>query len=149
VGVYENAWPIMREFGFTGVLFVTEYMGQPFYMTEAQVRTLIASGFELGNHTRTHSSLPARTDEQLRDEIVVFKQELEDRFGVEIVSFCYPMGHLDDRVVEAVRQAEFHIGVTTVEGFATATQGLLTLPRVPLFRYDTMLSFRRKLSGSR
>lgn len=147
VGVYENAWPILREFGFTGVLFVTGYIGQPFYMTEAQVRTLIASGFELGNHTRTHSSMPTRTDEELRDEIVVYKHELESRFGVEIVSFCYPLGHLDDRVVEAVRQAQFRIGVTTVHGFACATQDWLTLRRIPLFRFDTMRSFRRKLSG--
>ena len=147
VGVYENAWPIMREFGFTGVLFVTDHLGRPFYMTEAQVQTLIDNGFELGNHTRTHRSLPTLSDEELLDDVVTFQRELESRFGVEVVSFCYPMGKFDDRVVEVVGQAQLRIGVTTVEGFAEATQGLLTLSRVPLFRFDTLPSFRRKLRG--
>ena len=145
VGVYENAWPIMREFGFTGVLFVTGYMGQPFYMTEAQVQTLIDNGFELGNHTRTHRSLPTLSNEELLDDVVAFQHELESRFGVEVVSFCYPMGHFDDQVVDAVRQAQLQIGVTTIEGRADPMQGLLTLHRIPLFRYDTLPSFRRKL----
>lgn len=145
VGVYENAWPILREFGFTGVLFVTGHLGQPFYMTESQVETLLDNGFELGNHTRTHRSLPTLNDEELKDEIVIFQRELESRFGVDVVSFCYPMGDYDKRVVAAVRQAPLYIGVTTMEGFACASQGLLTLRRVPIFRFDTMASFRRKL----
>lgn len=145
VGVYENGWPIMRELGFTGVLFVTGHLGQPSYMTESQVETLLANGFELGNHTRTHRSLPTLNDEELKDEIVIFQRELESRFGVDVVSFCYPMGDYDERVVAAVRQASLRLGVTTNKGFACTSQGLLTLRRTPLFRFDTMADFRRKL----
>lgn len=148
-GVYDNAWPVMREFGYVGVLFVTEHLGKPCYMTESQVAALVSQGFELGSHSRTHPNLLAKNNEELEDEIGTYKQELETHFGVPVTSFCYPMGYFDQRVVDVVERAGFVIGVTTQEGLADAGQGMLTLRRVPIFRYDSMRSFTRKLNKGR
>ncbi len=148
-GVYENAWPIMKEFGFVGVLFVTDYLGKPGYMTDSQVAALVSHGFELGSHSRTHANLLTRSDEELIDEVGAYKHELERRFGVPVTSFAYPMGYFDQRVVDAVREGGFLIGVTVQEGLADVGQGLLTLRRVPIFRYNCMRSFIRKLNIGR
>jgi len=145
-GIYEHAWPILREFGFVGVLFVTEYLDKAGYMTDSQVAALVAHGFELGNHSRTHTDLRTKTSAGLRAEVLDFKQELETRFDVSVVSFSYPMGYFDQQVVDAVKEGGHLIGVTTIQGHARAEQGLLTLHRVPIFRFDTMDSFARKLA---
>jgi len=148
-GVYEYAWPIMREFGFVGVLFVTEYLEKPGYMTHAQVATLVSHGFEVGNHSRTHADLRIKTSRELMDEVVYYRQELETRFGVPVTSFSYPMGYFNQQVVDTVRKGGHLIGVTTIEGLAASEHGLLTLRRVPIFRFDSTERFVRKLNRDR
>jgi peptidoglycan/xylan/chitin deacetylase (PgdA/CDA1 family) len=146
-GVYQTAWPIMREYGFRGTLFVTDYIDDYLYMTKEQVASLIENGFELGNHSRSHRDLRAKTDHELLHEVAHFNEELETTFGVEVIAFCYPMGFYDDRVVKAVEQAGLRIAVTVRQGRARAAHGLLTLQRIPIFRHDCLQSFARKISG--
>lgn len=146
-GVYRHAWPIMREYGFRGTLFVTDHIDDYLYMTKEQVASLVEDGFELGNHSRSHRDLRAKADHELVHEVAHFNEELETTFGVEVIAFCYPMGFYDERVVKAVEQAGLRIAVTVRQGRAAPAQGLLTLHRIPIFRHDCVRSFARKIGG--
>ncbi len=61
---YTNAFPIMKKYGFTGVLYtVVLYIGQhsgvaadPDYLTIDQLKEMAAAGWEIGSHTRRISS---------------------------------------------------------------------------------------------
>lgn len=144
--VYEHAYPIMQQHGFVGVLFI--YVNKFNYansMTVEQLKELLEQGYELGSHTVSHLDLTRLSREKLAYEVAESKKKLEEMFGEEIVSFCYPAGRYNQQVVEQVQQAGYGIAVTTEYGWARKEQGLLTLKRIRINRSDRLQGFIRKL----
>lgn len=62
------------------------------YMTSAQVRELLAEGFEIGAHTRTHPVCGRLGYEELAEETVGSARDLEAMFGVPVRLLAYPFG---------------------------------------------------------
>jgi peptidoglycan/xylan/chitin deacetylase (PgdA/CDA1 family) len=61
--------------------------------TLAHLGELVAAGAEIGAHTRNHADLGSIASvEQLRNEIVGSKHELEDALGVAVRYFAFPYG---------------------------------------------------------
>jgi peptidoglycan/xylan/chitin deacetylase (PgdA/CDA1 family) len=89
-------------------------------MTWQELRELHADGHEIGSHSRTHAILPLLSDAQLSDEIAGSRQQLRDKLGFEIESFCYPNGDHDERVAAAVERAGYRHAVTTRYGINPA-----------------------------
>jgi len=63
--------------------------------------------FEVGSHTRDHVYLPGRSFEELNNQIVSGRQELENILGHEVEGFCYPGGRINAVVRQAVIGAGF------------------------------------------
>jgi len=87
------------------------------------------AGFEIGAHTVSHPRLTLLSDDQLEHEIVDSKHALEDIIGREVVSFSYPYGDRDERVIEAVKAAGYKYAVSTRLGAANL-DGVFEIPRV-------------------
>jgi len=91
-GTFTNALPIMQKYGFTGTAYVVyNYVGIGGYMNADQIRSLYASGWEIGSHSISHADLTVRTDRQ-KDEIVDSRIKLQRLLGVPILTFAYPFG---------------------------------------------------------
>src|SRR5881628_2510810 len=62
---YSVVRPILKRYGFGATFFISEGFSFPTnkqdYMTWEQIKTLHGEGFEIGNHTRDHLSVSART----------------------------------------------------------------------------------------
>jgi peptidoglycan/xylan/chitin deacetylase (PgdA/CDA1 family) len=69
-------------------------------------------------------------------------------FGVTPRFFCYPFGHLDTRVVAAVRAAGYRAATTTRGAFATPADPY-RLARVQVSRGVTGIGLLRRLRGLR
>ena len=100
---YTNAYPIMKKYGFIGVLYVVEnYIDADSYMTSGQIHELLAAGWELGSHTMNHVDLVTAQPEQRLYEINNSKRSLEQKFGVSVITLSYPFGEYDGGVMDAV-----------------------------------------------
>jgi peptidoglycan/xylan/chitin deacetylase (PgdA/CDA1 family) len=121
LSVYTNALPVMQRYGFTGVTYIVgNYMDTPGYMSAAQVRDLIATGWEVGSHSRSHRDLRELEPAVQRMEIVAAREDLQERLGVPVNSFAYPFGSISNAVVDYVKFA----GYTSAMGLGyTAHQG--------------------------
>src|SRR5260221_1062677 len=60
-------------------------------MDEHQVRDWLAAGHQIGSHSSTHPNLRHINAGQAREEISGSKKSLEDRFGVAVVPFSFPV----------------------------------------------------------
>jgi peptidoglycan/xylan/chitin deacetylase (PgdA/CDA1 family) len=56
----------------------------------------------IGSHTATHVSLPALSDERIRQELTEAKSKIEDRIRRPVRHFAYPYGNFDHRVARMV-----------------------------------------------
>ena len=143
VDTHENALPILQKNGFSATCyFISQRKGQyndwdaaalnvrkPL-MNDEQVRAWHAAGMEVGAHSRTHPRLTDCTDAELKNEIAGSKTDLETLTGSAVTQFCYPYGDLNERVVDAVKNAGFDAATTTQRGRAQAGDNLLSLKRI-------------------
>ncbi len=119
---YTNAFPIMKKYGYTGVLYlVVQYLNKPDYLTVAQVKEMAAAGWEIGSHTETHPDLLADAG-NLRTEIVQSRKDLQAMIGVPVLTFAYPFGDAGGAAVDYVHFAGY-IAAMGANGY-TADQGL-------------------------
>lgn len=109
---YKNAFPLMKKHGFVGVLYVVgNYLDAENYLTGAQIREMLASGWELGSHTMNHADLLAAQPEQREFEIYYSRIFLEEQFNVSVSTLAYPGGKYDYGVTNAVYRAGYVAGM--------------------------------------
>jgi peptidoglycan/xylan/chitin deacetylase (PgdA/CDA1 family) len=106
------------------------------------------AGVEFGAHTISHRSLPGLDAAELEREIGGSRDLVAERLGTTVDAFCYPRGHFDETVKQAVRDAGFRIAVTTLPGCVTPDTHPFSLRRTFIARDDSLRDFQRKLDGS-
>lgn len=127
--LYTELLPVVVEHGYTPLIFlVADFIGGTNQwdqakglsarnlLTAEQIREMQIHGVEFGSHSATHRLLTGTTDAQLRCEVSDSKHRLEDLLGVEVISFAYPYGGVDDRVRAAVAEAGYRLAFTAEPG---------------------------------
>jgi len=122
--VFTNAFPIMQEFGFTGVIYiVTNYLHEDGYLGVEQVKEMVAAGWEAGSHSTSHPHL-TYNHSVLAYEIAQSRTELQETLGIPVMSFAYPFGETDPIIYQEVHEA----GYTSAVGLGSSSnQGLHNL----------------------
>src|SRR5688572_17450647 len=86
--------PILKRYGFGATFFITE--GFSFrtnkrdYMSWEQIKELHQDGFEIGNHTRDHLGISARTVDRLAEQVEAINARCAEYGIPKPVSFAYP-----------------------------------------------------------
>jgi peptidoglycan/xylan/chitin deacetylase (PgdA/CDA1 family) len=114
----------------------------------AAVRELQRDGWEIASHSLTHPELRTLDDARLHDEIAGSRAQIHALFGVTARFFCYPFGHLNARVVAAVRAAGYRAATTTRAAFATPADPY-RLARIQVSRGVSGVGLLRKLRALR
>jgi peptidoglycan/xylan/chitin deacetylase (PgdA/CDA1 family) len=131
---YTNALPVLKQLGWVGVenLPVTGLSPSEGGLTNAQIRGLVAAGWEIDTQGLTQTSLVTLDPTQLSNEVTAARQTLHSQFGVPVNWLSYPSGDYNPTVIAAVRSAGY-LGATTVNsGWADPQQDRFRLPRLPV-----------------
>jgi peptidoglycan/xylan/chitin deacetylase (PgdA/CDA1 family) len=145
--VYRNALPILKSRHWPGVVNLTlSHTRVPWGLTDARVRRLVRSGWEIDSHTLTHADLTHVAAGDLRREVAGSRQAIRKRFGVPADFFCYPAGRYNATVLSEVRRAGYLGATTTVYGLARPSE-LFVLRRVRVNRGDGARGLGRKLAA--
>ena len=80
-------------------------------LEESEIKE-ISRNFEIGGHTYNHSILTELSDEEIEFELSKSKESLEKITGKEIISFCYPKGQYNKKIMKKVEQTGYKGGRT-------------------------------------
>lgn len=116
--IYNKAFPIMKEYGFTGVLCpVAGYIGKKNlwdrglkrfnHMNDKQLKEMSEAGFEIISHSMSHSDMRRLSKESLIKETTESKRTLENLLNKKIDYFIYPFGLYNENVKNAVKRAGY------------------------------------------
>ncbi|MBN2105086.1 polysaccharide deacetylase family protein [bacterium] len=154
--IYEYAYPILQEFGYTATVFViTGFAGSlndwdvnlggiKFrHLSWAKIKTLSESGFEIGSHTVHHPDLTRISRDTLIKELTQSKSHLEDQVGKPVHFISFPFGRYNDEVIHECRQAGYRHGC----GFWIRKKNDLSFvfERKAYYLFDNAWSLKAKL----
>lgn len=147
--VHSTVLPLLREFEAPATVFVTPGFiddrnremllrkhgidsDNRIILTEAEVFDLVDDPLvTIGNHSLTHTNLSAVcSPEKLHREIVESRNQLEDRFGIDVTAFSYPYGAVNEPAKELV-ESTHDISVTTKPYLLMSPTSGHQLPRIP------------------
>jgi peptidoglycan/xylan/chitin deacetylase (PgdA/CDA1 family) len=145
---YENAFPILRQHGFTATFFIlTEPIdrGSDRYMTWSQVEEMAAAGMDIEPHSKTHPDLRGQPRDYLVWEILGSAQTVEAHIGRYPRFFAYPSGWYDEALTEFLQEIEFWGAVTTWYGWDHTWIDRYRLQRIRINGGDSALVLAEKL----
>ena len=145
---YEQAFPILRGFGFTATIFcIAKAIGHEGYLTKENILEMHAAGFEFGSHTLSHPHLPQISSVDKWQEIDGSKRLLEETLGFPVDFFCYPYGEWEPESVDLVAKAGFRGACTNLPG-ANEKMDPFFLRRTEIGAPDTAGDFKKKMAGA-
>jgi peptidoglycan/xylan/chitin deacetylase (PgdA/CDA1 family) len=119
-------------------------------MNWKDVTSLQYSGIvQFGSHTMTHTDLDRLNKNEIKDELVLSKETLQNKLKTEIKHFSYPRGIITEYARKLVR-AFYKTGVTIFDGNGLIPDDrnldLSVLKRLPVQRSDGRHLFHARLN---
>ena len=158
-GVYEHAWPVLRQYQWPAVMFlVSNLIGQndmwsknenpegrtyPL-LNRTEIAEMAQGGFSFHSHSRNHSDLTSLNDADLIDETEGCKTEL-NLLGISCRYFAYPYGRFSEREMTAVKAAGFEAAFSVQPGFNRPDVDTFRIRRLDIFGTDTSAMLMRKI----
>jgi peptidoglycan/xylan/chitin deacetylase (PgdA/CDA1 family) len=146
----DHAVPAMREYGYTGTVFViTQLMDEEFpqFLTWPEAEALYAEGWKIEPHTKTHETLAGRGRDFQLYQMLGSLQTVEAHIGVTPRFFAYPSGQYDDLSVQLAGEMHVWGAVTVRAGRVHTYAERLTLERMRVSGLATMTDFIAALEG--
>ncbi|HEM3613310.1 TPA: polysaccharide deacetylase family protein [Streptococcus suis] len=137
---YSYAYPLLKQYQMKATNNVitgfTEY-GQAGHLTLNQIKEMQTAGLSFQGHTVNHPDLEYSSIEDQTNELTSSKAYLDSQLNQETIAIAYPGGRYSADTVSLTEQAGYKLGVTTNNGLASASDGLLTLNRVRILPTTT------------
>ena len=129
---YTQALPVLRKLGWVGVenMQLTGLPPSQGGLSDAQIRGLVAAGWELDTQGISHADLITLSPAGLHEQIAVARAQVQRRYHVPVNWFCYPSGHYNSTVINAVKAAGYVGSTTVVPGWASPGDDPYRLPRL-------------------
>ena len=154
---YDGAFLPILDYGMKATWFITtgcigdyanwegEHQRETRMLDSDQLKKMAQSGMEIASHTCSHPDLSAIDYDRQLEEMKSSKLQLETLLQNNVVSFAYPFGKYSDKSIEAAESAGYHIACTTNSGSLQSDTNIMLVPRITIFRKDTVSNLARKL----
>ncbi|HEY3318373.1 MAG TPA: polysaccharide deacetylase family protein [Coriobacteriia bacterium] len=119
--------PILKKYGFTATFFVVKkWIDSPSnsFMHAAELRKLVAEGYDVESHTNSHTFIVRSRSEnyalmkaRLWGETNGMRLWLERVIGRPVTALAYPGGGTDKLSSQLVKEAGYSVAFTTATGF--------------------------------
>ena len=156
---YTNALPLLQQYGMCGTVFAIsqwvdadngweDFPGKRKFhtMNWEHLREWHNAGMEIGSHTRTHPLLTTLTDDEILNELIASKSELQERLGITVQFLAYPYGDCDARVKKLTSQAGYLGAVAIYDNAPLLRNDLYGLRRIMISSKNSLKDFAMKTS---
>ena len=155
---YDGAFLPILDYGMKATWFIatdyiggyTKWMGEYAHeskmLNSSQLIKMAECGMEIASHSCSHPDLSSIGDDRQLEEMKSSKRQLETLLQNDVVSFAYPFGKYTKVSIEAAKSAGYCIACTTRSGSLQPGANYMLLPRITIFRNDSVNDLARKLT---
>ncbi|AEF25073.1 polysaccharide deacetylase family protein [Streptococcus parauberis] len=133
IDFYQIAYPIMKKYKVKATNnVITSYTDEKRVsnLSLEQMTEMKKNGMSFQNHTVNHPDLSQESSESQTAELKDSKTYLDTNLNQETIAVAYPSGRYSDSTLKIAKSLNYKLGVTTNEGLASASDGLLSLNRI-------------------
>ena len=124
--IYEKAYPVIKEFGYPGVLFLyTDFIrSQSDSLRYEEIEEMEKNGFDLESHSKSHMNMGLEGEKRPPKEFSkLVERELnepigfiKEKFGTRPWIFAYPYGVYNEEILKQTREAKYQLAFTVNPG---------------------------------
>lgn len=149
---YTHGLPVIKRNGFTATLFQTtggigDENSEKIMLNWRELAELEQAGIEIGAHTVTHPKLDILPEKDVRDELSISKDQLEQHLGREVPGLAYPFGYSNQQVREVARELGYTYAYSVDNAITTSAADKFTFPRLTIQRSTTLEGFAAMCNG--
>jgi peptidoglycan/xylan/chitin deacetylase (PgdA/CDA1 family) len=145
--VYENAFPIMKEFNFTGVFYIVANRlgGVENFVDVKELNEMMDAGWDVGSHGFSHIDLTLAHD-SVAKEIGESKSRLSNALSTQILTFAYPFGTIDPFLAQKVNDYGYRAGMGLGTNIIHTWRNLFYLERIEIYGNYSLEEFKSRIS---
>jgi len=144
--IYENAFPIMKEIGFVGVVYLTgNRLYSDGFLQPEQITELTAAGWQVGSQGMTHQDLTTLPEENLRHELLQSRLDFEEILETRVTTFAYPFGSMDGTIANKLQEYGYYSAVGLGESSKHTWGSIYYLSRIEVQGSDSLNDFSARL----
>jgi peptidoglycan/xylan/chitin deacetylase (PgdA/CDA1 family) len=147
---YENAYPILKEFGLKGTVFIiTNCIDKDKgFLTSKELKEMDKNGMDIESHTLNHDKLGELPYNKQVETLKGSKEFLEKLLNKKVKYIGYPYGKYNNDTIKATKDTGYNIAFTTESGWANKQQGIYKLHRVYISANHSIKEFERRINNS-
>lgn len=148
---YQIVFPLLKKFSSKGILFLSaspfENIERENLSTVKEVQEVTDAGIEIGSYAVHGKRLSVCTDDEMKEEIQKSKIILEQLFERQCLTFAYPLGMLNEKIKNEVREAGYIFAVSEDSGSRNFWLDRLKIRRITIEPHTSKFEFWAKTSG--
>jgi peptidoglycan/xylan/chitin deacetylase (PgdA/CDA1 family) len=161
--IYHNAFPILKQYGFTATIFViSNYVGKlnswdanlggifSRHLRWDQIIELLNADWEIGSHTATHRDLLGLSLNEATYELQSSRELIEQQVERQIRFISYPFNRFDYNIISLAQQVGYTggCGLSPHRRLNSAPKEF-NIQRYGVYAIDNRYAFKMKLSNSK
>ena len=116
-GIYDCINYLVEENIPIEIFVISSLIGQENYLNESQIRKLLKTNLvKISSHTHSHKELNKLNNEQLKTDLSVSRQVIEEITKLPIHSICYPLGKFSNQVTQSCSQLNYLYQYSSLPG---------------------------------
>ena len=141
---YDNAYPILKEFGINATIFVvTDYLDASAYLSVDEIKEMQLNNIDIESHTTNHAKLDKLTEIDRINTLKDSKIYINEVLNKDVKYIAYPYGRCNKEVVRDAYLEGYRMSFTTKSGHATGRDDLNQLKRVMISGYMNIDRFKK------
>ncbi len=154
--LYWGALPILKKYAIPAVAFIpvseigTVSNNTEAHLTWGEIEALARAGIIIASHSFSHRSLGKIKLEEVRQEVVRSREELEKKLGLTVTAFAYPFGtraDFNEATIAILQKSNYQLAFTSQHGAISPKLNPLALPRVKVEGGEALWMFRLLVGG--
>lgn len=130
---YTQAYPILQKYQMkatNNVITGFVQAGREDMLTLEEIKEMKQNGMSFEDHTVNHPDLSASSPDTQNTELKDSKEYLDSNLAQTTSTVAYPSGRYSETTLQIAEKLGYKMGLTTNNGLASLTNGLLSLNRV-------------------